>query len=133
VNCENAIPPLSPNRRCLSFARALSAGKLDEAAACFAKDGCLLTPDATAIHGRDLIRGVLAQMVSRRTEIEVELTTVVGAGEVTLVRQRWRIRSGERPEERFEQTSDAILIMRRVEGAWKMSIAAPWGYRQSYG
>lgn len=113
--------------------RALSAGDLDHAAACFARDSCLITPDATAIHGRELIRSVLAQMVSRRTEISVELSTTVGAGEVTLVRQRWLIRSGEHPEERLEQSCDAVLIMRQIEGAWKVSIAAPWGYRQSYG
>jgi ketosteroid isomerase-like protein len=134
VNIASASPPVpSPTRTCLSFARAVSAGDLDRAAACFARDGCLLTPDATAVHGREHIRGVLAQMVSRRTEIQVELSSAVSAGEVILVHQRWRIRSGEQPEERFEQTFDAVLILQRIEGAWKLSIAAPWGYRQAYG
>jgi len=113
---------------CPRFAQALNLGDLDGAASCFTRDGCLITPDATAIHGRDRIRGVLAQMVSRRTEIRVELTSSVSAGDVLLVHQRWRIRSGERPKERFEQTADAVLVLREVEGAWKLSIAAPWGY-----
>lgn len=111
----------------------MSAGELEAAAQCFARDGCLITPDATAIHGRESIRRVLAQMIVRRTEIEVELTSAVGAGEVVLIHQRWRIRSGEQTDGRFEQIADAILIVRRVEGAWKLSIAAPWGYRQAYG
>lgn len=130
----NASPPrFGPGKACLAFPQAVSAGELDEAAACFARDGCLITPDATAIHGRESIRRVLAQMIVRRTEIEVELSTAVGAGEVVLIHQRWRIRSGEPEGEPFEQIADAILILRRVEATWKLSIAAPWGYRQTYG
>lgn len=72
-------------------------------------------------------------MVVRRTEIEVELSTAVGAGEVVLIHQRWRIRSGEPAGMRSEQVADAILILRRIEATWKLSIAAPWGYRQHYG
>jgi len=134
VNMENASPSRpGPGKACLAFPQAVSAGDLDAAATCFARDGCLITPDATAIHGRESIRRVLAQMVVRRTEIEVELSTAVGAGEVVLIHQRWRIRSGEQAGDRFEQIADAIMILRRVEGTWKLSIAAPWGYRQAYG
>jgi ketosteroid isomerase-like protein len=130
----NASPSRpGPGTACLAFPQAVSAGDLDAAATCFARDGCLITPDATAIHGRESIRRVLAQMVVRRTEIEVELSTAVGAGEVVLIHQRWRIRSGEQAGDRFEQIADAIMILRRVEGTWKLSIAAPWGYRQAYG
>jgi ketosteroid isomerase-like protein len=130
----NASPPRpGPGKACLAFPRAVSAGELDAAAACFARDGCLITPDATAIHGRESIRRVLAQMIVRQTEIEVELSSAVGAGEVVLIHQRWRIHSGEPRGERFEQTANAILILRRVEATWKLSIAAPWGYRLNYG
>jgi ketosteroid isomerase-like protein len=131
----NASPPPrpSPGNACLSLPRAVSAGDLNAAAMCFARDGCLITPDATAIHGRESIRRVLAQMIVRRTEIEVELSTAVGAGEVVLVHQRWRIRSGERAARRIEQVADAVLIPRLIEGTWKLSIAAPWGYRQACG
>jgi ketosteroid isomerase-like protein len=117
---------------CPRFAEALSAGDLDAAAACFARDGCLVTPDATAIYGRERIREVLAQMVGR-TEIRIELSSSIGVGEVVLVHQRWRVRSGDRAGARFEQTSDAILVVRRIEEAWKLSIAAPWGYGRTYG
>lgn len=113
--------------------QALNRGDLDPAANCFARDGCLVTPDATAIYGRERIRAVLAQMVSRRTEIQVELSSSVGIGEVVLIHQRWRISSGEQRGERFEQVSDAVLVVRRIEERWKLSIAAPWGYRRAYG
>jgi uncharacterized protein (TIGR02246 family) len=118
---------------CPRFAQALSVGDLDRAASCFARDGCLITPDATAIHGREHIRSILAQLVRRRTEIRVELSSSVSAGDVLLVHQRWRIRTGERPQQHFEQTADAVLVLRQIEGEWKLSIAAPWGYGRAYG
>lgn len=118
---------------CPRFAQAVNAGDLDAAAFCFARDGCLVTPDATAIHGREGIRGVLAQMIRRRTKVQVELSSSVSAGEVLLIHQRWRIRTGERPWQHFEQIADAVLVLRRIEGEWKLSIAAPWGYGRSYG
>ena len=116
-------------RGCLGFVRALSAGDLDAATACFARDACLITPDATAVHGRDRIRPLLAQLVARRTEIEVELSTVIGAGEVILASERWRVRSGAGEKApRIEQVLDSTLVLRRVEAEWKLAIAAPWGW-----
>ena len=118
---------------CPRFAQALTAGDLDGAVSCFARDGCLITPDATAVHGREHIRAVLAQLVSQRTQIRVELSSSVSAGDVLLVHQRWLIRKGERPHQHFEQTACAVLVVRQIEGQWKLSIAAPWGYGKAYG
>jgi uncharacterized protein (TIGR02246 family) len=118
------VPPLAVARP-HSLATLLSAGDLEGAAACFARDGCLVTPDGTAIHGRDRIRSVLAQMVVRRTEVEVDLSSSISAGEVMLVRERWRVRTGEGSAQ-FEQTLTPTLVLRQIEGAWKLAIAAPW-------
>jgi len=118
-----------PLHGCLSFARALSAGDLDGATACFARDGCLITPDATAVHGRERIRPLLAQLIARRTEIEIELSNVVTAGEVVLASERWRMRSGPGGEApRIEQVLSPTLVLRFVEGEWKLAIAAPWRF-----
>lgn len=133
MNIESATPRgASPTGSCVSFARALSDGDLDQAASWFARDGCLITPDATAVHGRERIRSVLAQMVASQTEIRVELSSTVATGEVILVQQRWRVRAGDRGA-RIEESLNAVLILRRIEGIWKLSIAAPWGYRRGYG
>lgn len=109
-----------------SLASSLGVGDLEGAAACFARDGCLITPDGTAIHSRDRIRPVLAQMIIRRTVIEVQLSTSIRARDVMLVRERWRVRSGD-ADAQFEQTLTPTLVLGRIEGAWKMAIAAPWG------
>jgi ketosteroid isomerase-like protein len=113
-------------RASLSFARALDLGDVEAATACFARNGCLVTPDATAVHGRDRIRPLLAQLIARRTEIEVELSSVVGAGDVVLAHERWRVHSGGPEGQRVEQILSPTLVLRQIEGEWKLAIAAPW-------
>jgi ketosteroid isomerase-like protein len=133
VNIAIATPrPVSATGSCLAFAQALSAGDLDRAAAGLARDGCLITADATAIHGRERIRPVLAQMILRSTRIAIELSSSVDAGDAVLASQRWRISSGEPARRRFEQVTDALLVLRRIEAEWKLGIVAPWGYRRSF-
>jgi len=124
-NATLATPP--PACACLPFVQALSFGDLDAATACFARDGCLITPDATAVHGREHVRPLLAQLVARRTEIKVELSNIVWAGEVILANERWRVRSGGGAAPQVEQTLNPTLVLRRIEAEWKLAIAAPWG------
>lgn len=113
---------------CLSLPSLLSIGDLDGAAACFARDGCLLTPDATAIHDREHIRPVLAQLIARRARIEVEQGSTIVAGEVAFVNQRWLFDARAAGGRRFEQLCEPALVLREVEGSWKISIAALWGW-----
>jgi limonene-1,2-epoxide hydrolase len=47
-----------------AFAEALSAAELDRATSLFAEDGCFVTPDATAVHGRSGVRAILAQLIA---------------------------------------------------------------------
>lgn len=111
----------------------LSAGKLDAAASCFARDACLLTPDATAVHGRERIRPLLAQLIARHAQIEVALSSVLIAGEVAFVQERWTVRSDGVEGSRFEQVCEPTLVLRWIEGHWKVVIAAPWGWRNGIG
>lgn len=113
---------------CLSLPRLLSVGDLGGAANCFARDACLLTPDATAIHGRDGIRPVLAQLIARRLQIEVEEGSVIVAGDAAYANQRWRIVAPGASESGVEQTCSPSLVLRQIEGSWKVAIAALWGW-----
>jgi ketosteroid isomerase-like protein len=111
------------------LAAALSARDLDAATACFAVDGCLLTPDATAIHGRDGIRAVLAQLIDPGIEVAVELSTAISGAGVVLVSERWSVRS-RGPEGRgMRQTLEPLLVLRCIESRWKLVIAEPWRSR----
>jgi ketosteroid isomerase-like protein len=131
MNMPSAIAgPARPVRAGLLLAQALSFGDLESAAACFLRDGCLITPDATAIHGRDRIRPVLAQLVARRTEIEVELSNAIRAGGVVLAYEHWKVHSGGIDCPRVTQTWNPTLVLRRAEAEedWRLAVAAPWGW-----
>jgi ketosteroid isomerase-like protein len=115
----------------LSLARSLDRGDVEAATACFIRDGCLITPDATAIHGRDRIRPLLAQLVSRRTEVEVELSSAIRGGDALLVHERWRVAFGGVESARVAQIWHPTLVLRQIEGDWRLAIAAPWGWGQT--
>ena len=121
-----AALPESPERATLAFVEAQNAGELDMAASLFARDACFLTPDATAIRGRDEIRSVLAQLIASSAKIRIEDQSMLTAGEMALSIQRWTMRSGgiDAP---FVQTSNATVLLRRLERTWKLAILAPWG------
>jgi ketosteroid isomerase-like protein len=130
MKLQDAIPDHPDRARGqLGFARALGAGDLDAAAACFARDACLITPDATAVHGRERIRPLLAQLISREIEVDVELSNVVGGGDVVMATERWRVRLGSGGA-RFAQTINPTLVLRQIESEWKLAIAAPWGWAE---
>ena len=57
----------TPQQSTAAFVQAINEARLDDAARCFAKNACLLTPDSTAIRGRGEIRAILAQMIALRT------------------------------------------------------------------
>lgn len=120
----------APPRRamaCLWLPELLSSGNLEAATACFARDACLLTQDATAIHSREHIRPLLAQLIARRTRIRAELSNVLTAGDVALAHERWTIQIDGVEGSRFEQASSPTLVLRRIEDNWKLALVAPWG------
>jgi ketosteroid isomerase-like protein len=112
-----------------AFAEAISRGDLDAAARCFVKDACLLTPDATAVRGRDEIRPILHQLIALGTRIEVQESAVVLAGEVALGTERWQIESAGSEGETFTRTLTPTIVLRQIEGLWKLAVAMPWGRR----
>ena len=100
-----------------------------QASTCFARDACLIAPDATVVHGREDICLVLVQLAALRTQVEVESSTVLEAGDVALVHQHWKIRLRPPGANPFVQLTDPTLVLRRTEREWKLTIAAPWGIR----
>jgi len=122
--------PTSPRRTmiCLSLPELISAGNLAAASACFARDACLLTQDATAIHDREHIRPLLAQLIARRAKIEVEQSNVLCAGDVALAREQWTIEIDGAEGSRFAQACSPTLVAHRIEEQWKLALVAPWGW-----
>jgi ketosteroid isomerase-like protein len=106
------------------FAAALSEGDLDAATACFAREACLLTGDATAIRGREDIRAILGRLIASGVRAEVEHRSLVLAGDLALQSTTWTTRFRNRSDQVGSATSNSVLC--RIEGIWKLQIAAPW-------
>jgi ketosteroid isomerase-like protein len=116
----------SPEQVPIAFAAALNGGQLQPAALCFAPDACLVSPDATAIYGRGEIGGLLAQMIDRRSRIDIEFSTVVLAGDVAFITQCWTLSAAAVAGGRYTQALSPTLILRRLGAEWKLAIAMPW-------
>jgi ketosteroid isomerase-like protein len=123
---SGARTPLESTR---VFAESISGGDLDGATYCFAKDACLLTPDATVVRGREEIRPILHQLIVLETQIEVQESSIVLAGEVALGTERWVVSSAGSEGTPFTRTLTPTLVVRQLEGVWKLAIAMPWGRR----
>jgi uncharacterized protein (TIGR02246 family) len=124
---EPAADPARPDVALTSFTAALSSGDLHGAVACFTREGCLITPDGTAVHGRDDIAGVLAQLIASRTEIVIERVVVRRAGDVALASGHVTMRSDGPEKTRFTQACDPMMVIHRVDETWKLAVIAPWG------
>lgn len=121
----------TPEQAVRAFAVALGSGDLDAAVGCFARDGCFVTPDSTAIRGREDIRAILAQMLAGCLWIGIEARGMLTAGDVALGSERWTIGSNGAGRAPFERTSNSTVVARRIEGTWKLAIVAPWAEGRS--
>jgi ketosteroid isomerase-like protein len=98
----------TPRHACKALASALSRGDLEAALACFCPDACLVAPDGTNVHGQAAIRARLAQAIQSGAQVAIEPLGVIVAGEVAL--------------------AQPTLVLRRLQGEWRIAIAAPWGW-----
>jgi ketosteroid isomerase-like protein len=128
MKIENSLWDQRTRPAARRFVEALGGRELERAVSCFGRDGCLITPDQTAVHGREQIRPVLSQMIQRRTAIVVEESVVLSAGDIALASERWTIRCDAAGGERFAFTSTPRLVLRRRGIEWKLEIAALWGW-----
>jgi uncharacterized protein (TIGR02246 family) len=123
---EGACPPGESTR---ALAASISRGDLEAATSCFAKDACLLTPDSTVVRGREEIRPILRQMIAAGSKIEVQESSIVLAGEVALGSERWVMSSAGSEGEPFTRALTPTMVLRQLEGVWKLAVAIPWGRR----
>lgn len=119
----------TPRESTRALASSISRGNLDAAAHCFAKDACLITPDSTAVRGREEIKPILHQLIVAGSQIEVLESSIVLAGEVALGSERWQVTSAGSEGVPFTRTLTPTMVMRQLEGVWKLAVAMPWGRR----
>lgn len=119
----------TPSESSRALAASISRGDLAAAAHCFTKDACLLTPDATAVRGREEIKPILHQLIVARSQIEVQDSSIVLAGEVALCNERWQVTSAGSEGAPFTRALTPTIVMRQIEDVWKLAVAMPWGRR----
>lgn len=116
----------APEQVTRAFADSVSRGNLEAAAACFAKDACLVTPDATTVRGRDDIRPILRQLIASGAQIEVQESSMLVAGEIAFGTERWLLTSPGSEGKPFTRPLAPKMVLRRLEGVWKLAVALPW-------
>lgn len=121
--------PSTPREGTRAFAASINRGDLDAAARCFTKDACLLTPDTTAVQGREAIRPILRQLIVAGFRIETQESSILLAGEVALGTERWLVSSTGSEGSPFTRRLTPTLVLHHVEDVWKLAVAMPWGSR----
>jgi ketosteroid isomerase-like protein len=111
-----------------SLPAALSASDRRGISACLARDACLLTPDGTAVPGREAVCRVLAQLIAVEIRVEVESSRRLVAGDTALSRERWQVSSNGPGGTRVKGLLSPTLCLQRIEGRWKVTILVLWGW-----
>jgi ketosteroid isomerase-like protein len=112
---------------CLAFPVLLSQGDLNGALRCLTRDACVLTPDGTAVHGRQAIAPVVAQLIASRLEVRVEFSKLLLAGDAAVAYQQWAVSRDGAGGARITQELRPTLFLHRIEGDWRLAIVLIWG------
>ena len=104
-----------------------ASGDCAAAAACFTREGCMITPDGTAVHGRAEVGGD-PRAADRTPHGDRGRAARRAPGRRRRPRHRPPDAALRRPGRgrAIEQTCSLTLALRRIEGAWKIAILSPW-------
>jgi len=119
----------TPEEVTRALAESVTRGDLKTAIRCFAKDACLVTPDATAVRGREDIRPILHQLIASGSRIEVRESSMILAGEIAFGTELWVVATPGSDGRPFTRSLTPTMVLRQLEGAWKLAVAIPWGRR----
>lgn len=94
------------------------------------RDVCFLTQDATAIHGREQVTPLIAQLIAAGVDVRSLAQYSLQIDSFVLVSAQWRLSFRAR-EEPLVQTTEPTLVLTEREGRWKLLLMAPWGCPRS--
>lgn len=109
------------------FAQAFSAGDLDALVALYEPDAALVSQPGQVVKGREAIREALQGFLSLCGEFRLEVKSVVGTGDLALVRSDWSL-SGAAPGGCMVDLSGkaAEVVRRQPDGTWLYIIDSPF-------
>jgi len=117
----------TPRLACEALARAIDGGDLEAALRCFSPGAALLGPEGSLAQGEGALRRRIGELIARRARVAIELYGVIVAADLALAHERWRIECEGRPDPTAANAPGPTLVLRLVEGEWRVAIAAPWG------
>jgi ketosteroid isomerase-like protein len=121
----------TPRLACEALQRAINEADLEAALSCFAPDACLVGAEETVAQGEQALAASLSRLIEAGAQVRIELYGVLVAGEIALAHERWQISYRGIPDPRVSQDPCPGLVMRLLEGEWRVAIAAPWGLAAS--
>lgn len=117
----------TPEQLAQAFAAAIGRRDVEGALAMWSEDAAILTPDGTALCGRDQIRRALLALIDNGARVRVEIERLHRAGDVALATGSLTL-SGEGAAGAFEQRGESTVVyVRGADGQWRIAIDAPWG------
>lgn len=113
------------------WAAAYNAGDLELLCALYEAEATLLpAPGKAAATGLGAIRRVLQGFLAQKGDatIEIETQSVLEAGDLALLRSRWRLTGHGRDGQRFESIHRSTELVRcQPNGSWLYVIDNPFG------
>ena len=123
------MPARSPEEIHPLFGQAFSAGDLDGLMALYEPTAKLFPqPDHSPVTGAAAIREALQGFLALKPTFTLETMTAVQAGDIALLRSRWKL-SGKAPDgTQVEMAHRGVEIARRqANGSWLLVIDHPFG------
>jgi uncharacterized protein (TIGR02246 family) len=116
-----------PGEVSLKFAKALSAGELEVAAALFAEGALFRTAEGPLLRGREAIRELLASLIEADVEMTVSLGTVLETADVAVASEEWTMNMTDPDGVGQEVSGRSTVVFGRAARGWEIAIDSPWG------
>lgn len=117
----------TPRLACEALCLALNGGDLGAALACFTPGAALVGANGSLAQGEAALRARLGELIASGVHLEIELRGVIVTGDLALAHERWTISYGGRIDAGTAQAEGPTMVLRLLEGEWRLAIAAPWG------
>ena len=117
----------SPDGVIRRFSALLNARDVDGALALYEPDAAFVSEPGRWVTGRDEIRAALERFAALEPELKGQIESVLEAGGVALVVNRWSLR-GRGPDGPVKMGGRSADVLRRQgDGSWRVLIDDPWG------
>ncbi len=110
------------------FAASLNRGDVDAAMTLYESEAAFAPQPGEEVTGLEAIRAALQQFAALKPRLRGEITSVLTAGDVALVHNRWQLEGTQPDGSPLEMSGHSADVLRRAsDGRWRILIDDPWG------